>query len=166
MRNLINVHKARQKSLESQFPDLLLLACVEPAEDYEYLAVSIFDRWLGEELSLKLLHNVEEKEQKRRDEMLDQFNEILIANTEILTFRFNTRKSKPQFKAFTSEQSKHEYLRHTDSPMYMVVLPEINAVYFEGWDDTNVFYLREHSTKKKIQNWANEVGLHCLKSRK
>ncbi|GAC13965.1 hypothetical protein GLIP_1324 [Aliiglaciecola lipolytica E3] len=46
---------------------------------------------------------------------------------------------------------------------YKIVLPELEAVYFESWDDTNVFYLRNTEHAVQIEKWANECGLYCLK---
>lgn len=155
--------------LRDSFPDLDKLVAFEDTSKYTYLAVSVFDRWLGHEDSLKLLSDVSEDEQQIRDSRFIKFAEKLIHNTEILNFTFKGRRIKalPSFRQFTSHNAKVNYLMRTphnvdSSHFYKVVLPELEAVYFESWDDTNVFYLRNPAKAAQIEIWANECGLFCL----
>jgi len=163
MRKFQNVSRYRQSKLEAQFPDILKLVQVEPSVNYTYVAVSIFDHWLSREESMEYLSNLSHEEIERRGQVFDCFNQLLINNTEILTFRFKgISKSRPQFKNFSSQKVLSDYLRQTDIWMYETVLPELTAVYFEGYDDTNILYLRDLAHKPTIEKWAKEVGLHCL----
>ena len=163
MRKFLNVSKQRQKVLEAQFPKLLDLAQVNETKEYTYLAVSIFDHWLTQEESMELLGDLDENEIEYRASMFDKFNQLLSEQTEVLTFRFRgINGDKPKFKSFLSQEAQSSYFRQTDMGMYQAVLPEFNAVYFEGYDDTNVFYLRDLSVKSFIESCANKVGLHCL----
>ena len=163
MRKFLNVSKQRQKDLEVQFPNLINLAQVNETKEYTYLAVSIFDHWLTREESEDLLCNLEADEIERRAEVFDKFNQLLSEKTEVLTFRFRgINGDKPKFKSFVSHQVQSSYLRQTDTGMYQAVLPELKAVYFEGFDDTNVFYLKDLSVKSLIESCAIKVGLHCL----
>jgi hypothetical protein len=163
MRNIIGVEKKQQISLETQFPKLLSLVEGEQPEEYIYLAVSLFDHWLNDEESMEHLHMTERKEQERRNHMFDHFNKLIIESTEVLTFRFKGRnKITPSFKKFTSLSAKYNSMVHSDMGEYKVVLPEFGAAYFEGYDDTNIFFLSDLSLKSIIELWAKKTGLYCL----
>lgn len=163
MRKFINVNKQRQKVLEVQFPKLINLAQVNETKEYTYLAISIFDHWLTQEESKELLGELDTNEIERRSLIFDKFNQLLSQKTEILTFRFGGKNGdKPKFKSFSSPEAQSCYFRQTDTGMYQAILPALKAVYFEGYDDTNVFYLRDLAVKSFIESCANEVGLHCL----
>ncbi|MCO7251995.1 hypothetical protein NH454_19410 [Pseudoalteromonas sp. Ps84H-4] len=155
--------KQRQKELEAQFPNLIDLVQVNETTEYTYLAVSIFDHWLTREESMDLLADLDRNEIERRTSIFDEFNQLLLEKTEVLTFRFRGMNGdKPKFKSFVSKQAQSSYIRQTDMGMYKTLLPELNAVYFEGYDDTNIFYLQDLTVKSFIESCASKVGLHCL----
>jgi len=169
MRKFLALDKQSQIELREKYPDLGKLYAVDDTDEYTYMAVSVFDRWLGAEDSIKYLSDVSEEEQLSRDLKFVKFAKKLIENTEVLNFTFKGRWSsaKPQFRKFTSDAAKEAYLMcapHNvgSSHFYKVVLPELEAVYFESWDDTNVFYLRNPKHAEKIEKWANECGLYRL----
>jgi hypothetical protein len=168
MRKFINIKKNRQVELSYKFPYLLELAYVDETPEYTYLAVSVFDRWLGREDAIKLLGDISKEEQARRDALLYSFSKKVAQSTEVLNFKFRGKwkKAYPLFRGFTSEESKQEYLKpvmsHTRKSFFQVVLPEIDAVFFESWDNTNVFYLRDPSKIEIIKKWAAETGVYCL----
>ncbi|MDO6679498.1 hypothetical protein [Shewanella sp. 4_MG-2023] len=163
MRKFLNVSKQRQKELEEQFPNLIDLVQVNKTKEYTFLAVSIFDHWLTHEESMELLADLDASEIERRTSIFDKFNQLLLEKTEVLTFRFRGLKGdKLKFKSFVTEQAQSSYIRQTDMGMYKTVLPDFKAVYFEGYDDTNVFYLQDLSVKSFIESCATKVGLHCL----
>ena len=169
MRKFLALGKKDQINLRRKFPDLDKFNSVEETDSYTYMAVSVFQRWLGEEDSVKYLSNVSKEEQQGRDSKFNKFAKKLIDNTEVLNFAFKGRWSSavPQFRKFTSDTAKENYLmcapHNVDSSQfYKVVLPELEAVYFESWDDTNVFYLRNTEHANQIETWANECGLYRL----
>lgn len=168
MRNFINLSNKRQIELSEQFPDLLKLSCVEETPEYAYLAVSVFDHWLGREDSVRFLDDVPRAEQARRNSLLYSFSKKLAQNTEIINFKFRGKwnRSYPLFRGFTSTEAMEKYLEpatsHTSKDFFRVILPELGAVLFEGWDDTNVFYLRDSSKMNHIKEWASECGIFCL----
>lgn len=169
MRKFLALDKKDQINLREKFPDLDKLYAVEETDAYTYMAVSVFDRWLGAEDSIKYLSDVSEEEQQSRDSKFVKFAKKLIENTEVLNFAFKGRWSseKPQFRKFTSDIAKESYLMCTphnvdSSHFYKVVLPELEAVYFESWDKKNVFYLRNPMHAEQIEKWANECGLYRL----
>jgi len=168
MRRFKNLEKHRQKELTLQFPDLYKLTCVEETPHYKYLAISVFDHWLGCEEAIELIDNAPMKEQLKRNEALYLFSQKLVAETEIINFKFCGTRSKvsPLFRAFTSEKAKVDYLYPTlsdpNKPFFQIVLPELSIVLYESWDATNVLYLRDKSVEDSIKKWASECGVYCL----
>jgi len=168
MRSFINLSIDKQAELTEQFPDLLRLACVEETPIYSYMAVSVFDRWLGQEDSVKFLNDVTKDEQIRRNDLLYSFSMKLSQNTDVVNFKLKGKwnNSYPCFRGFTSVEAKAKYfepaISHTNKDFFRVVLPELNAVLFESWDDTNVLYLRDRSKVELINKWATECGVFCL----
>ncbi|MCJ8315397.1 MAG: hypothetical protein MJK11_20815 [Pseudomonadales bacterium] len=163
MRKFINVNKKDQLILENQFSELLNIANGEPTDNYYFLAVSVFDHWLDYDESMELLHLTNKEECIRRCNLFNDFNKIIIENTSISTFRFKGRYSENTiFKKFTSDSSKYDYMTQKDNGEYCVVLPDIGAIYLEGYDDTNIFYFTDSSVKPIIENWAKDSGLYCL----
>ena len=88
MCKFINLRKNRQIGLSVKFPDLLKLASVDETSEYTYFAVSVFDRWLGHEDSLKFLVDVPKEEQARRDAFLYSFSKKLAQSTKVVNFKF------------------------------------------------------------------------------
>ena len=86
MRRFSVLDKNAQMELREKFPDLDKLVAVEDTSEYTYMAVSVFDRWLGHDDALKILSDVSEEEQRERDSKFIKFAENLVSNTEILNF--------------------------------------------------------------------------------
>ena len=167
MRKFVKIGQSKQMELEDEFPNLFDLVNAEQPADYVFLAVSVFDHWLSNEESLESLHLTPYEEQRRRNSNFNRFNNFLISNTEVVTFRFTGRnKRKPSFREFISDNAKTLYLNHTDMGVYKVVLPAIKAVYLEGHDDTNYFFFRDLSYRTVIEEWASKAGLYCLEPNK
>ena len=168
MRNFINLSDEKQIELSKQFPDLLKLSCVEETPKYTYLAVSIFDHWLGREDSIKFLNDVPKDEQTRRNNLLYSFSKKLTQNTEVVNFKFRGKwkRSYPLFRGFTSVKAIEKYLEpsmsHTNKGFFRIILPDLGAVLFESWDDTNVFYFRDSSKISLVKEYAAECGVFCL----
>lgn len=169
MRKFLACDKKNQLRFRAQFPDLDKLVAVEETEAYTYMAISVFDRWLGPEDSIKYLSDVSVDGQQASDAKFNQFAKKLIESTEVINFTFKGRwaNARPQFRLFTSYQAKEDYLlctshKHDRRHFFKVILPELDAVYFESWDDTNVFYLRNPKYANQIEQWANECGLYRL----
>ena len=164
MRRFKAVDKVRQKNLEVKFPRIVDLVVADPMpEQYEYLTISIFDHWLSSEEADDLLSEVGADEQSRRNASFNRFNEIMIKNTEVLLVSLcGIRGSKVRFKEFTFIDAKRAYLAQSGRQVYTVALPALGAVYFEGFDDTNHFFLNEPDSKGQIEDWAEQAGLYVL----
>lgn len=167
MRNFINLRKNRQIELREQFPDLYSLFCVEGSDEYRKIAISVFDHWQGAE---EYQNDYPDKEEKlRRDNSLHSFLRVMSNETEVLNFKFRGKWGKcyPLFRQFTSKEAMHSYLKpagpnDTSNKFCKLVLPELSAVFFEGWDYTNIFYYRNPELIPLIKRWAAQSGVYCL----
>jgi len=169
MRRLQNFKKEQQILFINMFPELDKVVAIEETDKYRFMAISVFDHWLSEEESIQLLSGVSEEEQMLRDQKFDSFSKKIIESTEVINFTFKGRwaKSRPVFRKFTSEGSKQNYMKSasnfvSNNFFFKVALPEFDALYFESWDDTNIFYLRNEKHADLIETWANEYGLYRL----
>lgn len=169
MRKFQNLGKMEQISLLDMYPELDKVVAVEDTDKYQYMAISVFDHWLKEDEAFDLLSDVPEDEQLQRDRKFDLFSEKIIENTEVVNFTFKGRwsKARPVFRKFTSNVCKINYMKSASNYVssnffFKVALPELEALYFESWDDTNVFYLRNEKHAELIESWANECGLYRL----
>ena len=162
MRKFINLNKSDQHKLSAQFPNLLELVSVEETLHYNYLAVSVFDGWLGAEVFA--LDSPSEKEQKNRNDALFSFSNKLASETDIINFKISGKRNqwKPRFRGFTSNRAKIEYLKPSNKVNFKVVLPELGIVFLEGYDYTNVMYLKDLAFKAQIKQWATECGVYCI----
>ena len=169
MRRFQNFDRQQQALFTSMFPELDKVVAVEETDKYRFMAISVFDHWLSEEESNKLLSGVSEEDQMLRDQKFDLFSNNIIESTEVINFTFKGRwaKSRPVFRKFTSAGSKQNYMKSASNFVssnffFKVALPEFEALYFESWDDTNIFYLRDEKHADLIETWANECGLYRL----
>jgi len=169
MRRFRVLDRGRQSRLRVQFPDIDKVLAAEDSEAYQYLAVSVFDHWLDEAEAAQLLADVSQPEQAQRDKRLNRFTACVVDHTEVLNVHLRGRpaKSRPVFRRFLSDTAMQQYMLISPGDisrrrLFRVALPALDALYFESWDDTNVFYLRDPETAQKIRQWADSCGLFCL----
>ncbi|MFC3152324.1 hypothetical protein ACFOEK_14920 [Litoribrevibacter euphylliae] len=166
MRKFRNLPRPKQTEINRIFPDLQ--EAIERHEGYTYIGITVFDHWLSRDEANQLLENVPEDEQKRRNQLLYNFSKKLLSEAEVLNFKFIGKwtKAKPLFRKFTSQEAALEYLNpaagNNHKRFFEVVLPELKIIFMEGWDDTNIMYLKDASVKPLIQQWAKEAGVYCL----
>lgn len=164
-----NFPRTEQKKLSQLFPDIEKVICAQNSNAYKFMAVSVYDRWLEEEDTLKLQSNVSPEEQRSRDEKFTVFSKKIIENTDVINLTMQGRCPKPQpvFRRFLSNTAKLQHMRNASNHVsscdfFKVALPKLEALYLESWDDTNIFYLRNEKSANIIESWANESGLYRL----
>lgn len=169
-RRLLNLPEKRQAELRLQFPWLREVHRNEKPSEVQILSVSIFDHWLTrEEVEVNdLLLDVLPAEQSRRDALHANFCNLLVTNTSVLSFVFRGQKrDKLVFRRFASSEALSKYctphgaktLKHRE---FCVALPELDCVFYEGWDDTNHFFFTKPTAVGVITEWALQSGLHLL----
>lgn len=175
MRSLLNLPRDRQTELNQKFTWLRKLHIDEAENDVKTISVSVFDHWLTRGEDRQLLENVSPVEQARRNAMHANFCSKLVAETEVVYFVLRGRKyDKVIFKKFTSQKALSEYCTpnggksldhhkfHISHCHFNVVLPQLECVFYEGWDDTNHFHFRSQLCLSAISEWATKSGLYVL----
>ena len=138
------------------------------AEGVNVLAVSVFDHWLTEEEADHQLGEVTKEKQIERNRRHFSFLKRLVSETEVLSFRIaGRRKTKIIFSKFVNID---QCLRHlapilTASSVQdriSAALPELHALYIEGYDDTYYLYYREEQLIANFKSWVTDAGLFVL----
>lgn len=171
MRKLINLCKKEQRNLSVQFKDILKVDACEDDHEYRKIAISVFDHWLSKEEALTLLNDVSEEEQTRRNNLHYAFNKKLFDKTMCFTYRVKGRgkKTYPIFKNFQDKRTAYSYIKPNSGGvrskfLYKLVLPQFDALYYEGWDDTCYLYYKNEDLLNSLIEWVKESGLHILPS--
>lgn len=169
MRRCINVSKDEQKKLEALFPEILAIDSGDDALPYKKFAISVFDHWLTRGEAKPLLENVSDIEAIKRNNIHMNFNKFLCRKTNCLTYKIKGRgnKIRPVFKRFLHEESLYNYIKPQSGCvssrfLFRLVLPELSALYYEGWDNTNYIYFRDEKWVDMFLDWAKTSDLYIL----
>ena len=161
--------RSEQLNMLELFPDIDKVINIENTDRYTYLAISVFDHWLSEKEANEYLSKVSEYEQELRNSKFRVFSKKIMENTSVVNFTLKGRGSRQRvlFRKFTSESGREEYMNGTLGALssrrfFKVALPDIEALYFQGWDDTNIFYFLGERGVKEVKSWAAESGLYSL----
>ena len=123
--------------------------------------VSIFDHCLTREEAVDQLDNVSSKEQKRRDGAFVKFNSNLLKSTNCLKITLKgMKKDRVLFKHFNNKDSALKYISPYTRPHFKVAIPEYEALYFQSWDDTVIFFYINDKITGHLKHLASKSGLH------
>jgi len=126
---------------------------------YDKVAISIFDRWLGDDLHLLDCRDQAERETRNRRllahwaRVYDE-TEVFVLNSEGVLASASDRE------AFLIECGYDP--DKTSDRFQFVVLPEFKALYHEYWDDTNVLWYADRTAIAPMLDWARECDLHVV----
>lgn len=169
MKPLRPLKSYQQRELNSQFPRLHDLAESFEADGYKSITVSIFYHWLTTDEAVKLLDGVSLEDQKIRDLKHLKLNRQLVENFSVYEFHFiGKKRDLVRFSSYTSKESilravQPEGRFGNGLSFFSLVIPDIKAVYFEGYDDTNTLFYRDESLIQEFISWVKEAGLHVIK---
>lgn len=169
MRNFKNVQKAKQKELENIFPELLKLYSDENTDTYKKTTVCVFDHWLSNDEAIKEIDKLSNKKEQEHNRKLHSFCVALAKSTECYLVKLLGKKKETiSFKKFTNEIGlkntlvpEHHYV--SDTFRFVLALPELEVVYFEGCDFTHHVYYKNETNMQSISNLVTEHGLFLLK---
>lgn len=167
-RRLHNLPLSRQIELRRQYPWLKAVHEDEPRTDVKILSISVFDHWLSREDACRLLENVPPIEQARRKALHTKFCELLVNCTSVLSFAFRRRaRDRLVFREFTSKTALSKYCtpdggRTFGHRHFHVALPDLNCVFYEGWDDTHHFFFTDATAVAPLHRWAEQSELYLL----
>lgn len=64
------------------------------------------------------------------------------------------------FKQFNTEKAALDYISPFSWPHFIVALPEYEAIYYQSWDDTVIFFHINDKIVEYLNNLASKSGLH------
>lgn len=158
----------KQKQLREQFHGFDRWPVTEVGGVFEQFAVSVFDHWLSEEEAYKELNDVPSGVQFQYDARLHRFACAVASELKAYLVKWKGRQKQIMtFREFTSAQARDKCLeplpyRCSMYGRFVVVLPEIDAAYVEGWDFTHHISFRNRSKAAALERLALEHGLFVL----
>lgn len=169
MKKYQNIEITYQTELVNEFGRVVQCYRESGLDEYQCVAVSYFDHWLSNSESKELLQNILIDEKKKRYGYHRKFCELLISQTEILSFKsLGRKKENIKFRRFLSNNYLLEYLapnalqNEFGDYSFLVLLPKLKMLYCGGFDSTNYFYSLSENNISFIEKLANESGLYVL----
>ena len=158
-----NVSSNKYKELIDSFCNLHQVFQTESVEPYQKKFISVFDEWPA---SKKFVDSIQyEKEFYKRHQ---QFNFFLVENYNCFTVKLKgKKKQKLSIKEFYSTDSAKKYvlpsLYNVPSSCYFnLLIPEIKAIYFEGFDFVNTLLYQDLDLINQTLNQCEKHDLFAL----
>ena len=160
------ITKNQITNIKAKLPSLQKLIEKEDT-DYQMIFVSVFDHWLTQDEFEPEIHTDDPNEILIRREKLQSFIVGLFNMTP--TFTWKTRRNNPFFlyplETVKQILNKCEIQnQHGETGQrYDIILPELQAVYCEEWDWTNIIWFRNREKIQPMIELAEKLGLYILK---
>jgi len=144
--------------LEEVFPMVFNSPDWQDSEKLHYCAISPWEYWLHTKDEEHFLENVSCAEQFRRDTLFRELHKKIIDNLHI----YNVKMHKNKLKVKETRCKEELYWRL--DPKYsksghLLLLPEIEAVYYNSTDDTSIMYYQNRELLGSFDKWVEEAGL-------
>ncbi len=147
------------------FPDLDRFVFDPSSTSYEKVAISVFDGWLGPD-RLHMLDCDSRERAKRNQKLLSHWQKIFERTSVLAVHLRGKAKQRLLIRRFASQAS---FLKLADYHPYkpssrfqLIALPDLEALYMENWDDTNVLWFKSMEKARPVIEWAAECGLHQI----
>lgn len=160
--------KERQRSLSEQFSGLLELARSQCVPVTQHLLVSVFDHVLTSREAINELDSISSSQQAVHNALLHAFVCKLTESHDCYLVKFKGRyKRCPTFRTFVSDDAKKRFLKPSpykvsDNLRFVLVLPELDLVYFEGADFTHHLYIQSSDNAGLVEDIVRGSGLYLL----
>lgn len=150
--------------MQHEFSDLITIAnrIVHGDDDIPLskVAISVFDRWLGRD-DLHLLDCVDADERENRNRRLLSFWAAIYDTQTVI--------SRSNLDVFAVPKNRDAYIEKCrrgatggNDVFQCVVLPELGAIYYQNWDDTNVLFFCERSRIEPLLTLAHSCELSVI----
>lgn len=158
----------QKTDIKKKLPNLQKLMQKEDT-DYQMIFVSVFDHWLTQNEFEPHIHTEDLKEILTRRNNLQNFIMGLFEMTPTYTWKIKRKKRFFIYPLETLEQILNKcniQSQHGETGQrYDIILPELQAVYSEEWDWTNIIWFRDKKLIQPIIELAEKCGLYILKER-
>lgn len=165
----VNCSARCQKALNEKYFYLYDLEYEEKFHKLNGIAISVFNHWLSKGEAKDLIEGSSPEESDKRYSVHKRFNYFLVENYRCLTYKFRGKLNRrfAKFKEFTSLEQSRRFVDPSTSGLsnkyrFSLVIPEFNAVYFEGSDYTNYLYSDSPDNLSILSGKAKDLGLFTL----
>ena len=169
MRNFRSLPIKKQKTLHNCFPEILGLIRKEETQSYNHASVSVFDHCLTVDEGNNIFGSLSTKQVNEYNRRLHLFCISLAKSTECYLVKLlGRKKDKVTFWEFTSDTAIGKVLTPShhlisDRFRFVLALPGLESVYFEGWDFTHHVYYKKDECTDMLITIAQKNKLHILK---
>lgn len=160
-RTFRNVAPQTQQQLSMQF-SLLAARSEVSIDEWETLAVTPFSHWLSQAEFNQQFTERSASEQAAMTQQWREFYQLLVTSTPCYQAKYR-RGGRLMFKApKSSDLVVERLLRSVTEPQLTLVLPEFNAVYEQGDDDTCWLHFASLTTIEPLLARIRQQGMHLL----
>lgn len=162
-KNFKNVSAELNVKLLKTYPKVLEIFDDIPVEGYDKKYISVFENWPNESQFSEAILNIEPLYDLHRN-----FNKSLVREFDCKTIRFRGRKKNQiKIKDFCSNESAYSYVSpskyNINSKFYFnLVIPELEVIYLENSDLTNVVIYRNDALIKPFFDLCKSSDLNIL----
>ena len=170
-----NISDTELRLIKKSLPDLWKIleedeSCLENGI-YKKLFISVFDHWLTRDEAEKMIFiDDNANELKIRREKFEKLIEELHKSTDTYLWKYKRNNriflKKPLTCNDLLRKCDFNNLWSQSGARYSLILPELSAIYNEGWDWTNIVWYKNEEKIEPIIMLAKKVGLHILKNEK
>jgi len=162
MRVFRTISKKKHNELVELFP-VLDTDEYEKLDEWNFLAITVFDHWLSRDDAIRYIDNCTSDEQKHFDCKWEKFNELLASDLSpyLVKYRSLGRVVFKEPKS-TGLLVKRLGLINESQPFITLVLPEQRAVYEQYYDNTHLLYFESQDKIEPLLNIIEKSGLYAL----
>ncbi|UPW17325.1 hypothetical protein M0C34_13860 [Agarivorans sp. TSD2052] len=131
-------------------------------EEWDFVAVTVFDHWLHRDDAIRYIDNRTLDEQKYFDCKWAKFNELLASELNPYLVKYRSA-GRVVFKEPKSIELLTKRLDLTKNQSFITLaFPEQRAVYEQHYDDTHLLYFECHDNLKPLLELIEKSGLYTL----
>ncbi len=162
MRAFRTISKKKHKELVDLFP-VLDTDEYEKLDEWNFLAITVFDHWLSRDDAIRYIDNCNSDEQKYFDCKWEKFNELLTSDLSpyLVKYRSLGRVVFKEPKS-TGLLVKRLGLISENQPFITLALPELRAVYEQYYDNTHLLYFESQDKIEPLLKIVKKSGLYAL----
>ena len=162
------ITKDKEIEIKGKLPFLQDLVEKEDT-DYQMFFVSVFDHWLTQDEFQPDIHTEDPIELKKRRDNLEKFLERLFEMTPTYGWKYKRKTRFFLYPFVTKSQILRKCVIQNQlgetGQRYDIILPDLQAVYSEEWDWTNIIWFKEQEKVKPLIELAEKLGLYILKNK-
>jgi len=162
MRVFRTISKKKHNELVELFP-VLDTDGYEKLDEWNFLAITVFDHWLSRDDAIRYIDNCTPDEQKHFECKWEKFNELLASNLSSYLVKYRSL-DRVVFKEPKSTELliKRLGLINENQPFITIALPEQRAVYEQYDDNTHLLYFECQDKIKPLLEIIEKSGLYAL----